>query len=494
MIQMLQKKMGGKYKFAKKLSMAKKKAASSEKKDSAASSGKKGSCAPPEPVSKEESALPDGEFVGLKCRVVHEDYVTIFGDSCTVLKQFAKFPPSVLVQVGTDVKKHLVRTEAIEIIDWLLPPSVPKQLNLNLGEKEELLSLFPDLCSLEAEGLTQQGRLSGDHLKLLDWIIRRDLIDTRGAAFIQPVLIFQFLAAELESTADAKEIREKAGQVLIQRFKTNGLIGVPVYAAPSDAEAHWTLLVIRKLNGDQVVCRYYDSLQKEAAINRTVSDDILSFMKESFPGMSWPDVLPPRSNTRSRQMNGIDCGVFVGYFWEGELRSFLGEGWSLPFPITAGRGIIGKMRGRVIQLNKQMLKIHSEKEKKGKAKAKAKGKAAVVEEEKSSGIVEVVDIEAVLLASKKVNEDLMKAADLKKLAELTFNQGIVPFYGCSRCRYNRGGCINYKCHPDKFAVHKEKYPEKYKPDSNELLPECLKKITNKELIAGGGKKVEMHME
>ena len=88
----------------------------------------------------------------------------------------------------------------------------------------------------------------------------------------------------------------------------------------------------------------------------------------------------------------------------------------------------------------------------------------------------------------------MKAADLKKLAELTFNQGIVPFYGCSRCRYNRGGCINYKCHPDKFAVHKEKYPEKYKPDSNELLPECLKKIANKELVGGGAVKVEMHME
>ena len=88
----------------------------------------------------------------------------------------------------------------------------------------------------------------------------------------------------------------------------------------------------------------------------------------------------------------------------------------------------------------------------------------------------------------------MKAADLKKLAELTINQGIVPFYGWSKCRYNRGGCINYKCHPDKFLAHKLKYPEKYKEDSDELLPEALQKMTNKELIGGGGKKVEMHME
>ena len=66
-----------------------------------------------------------------------------------------------------------------------------------------------------------------------------------------------------------------------------------------------------------------------------------------------------------------------------------------------------------------------------KAKAKAKGKAAVVD-----GIVEVIeDAEEVLLASKQISEDLMKAANLKKLAELTYNQGSVPFYGCSKCRY-----------------------------------------------------------
>ena len=376
MQQMLQKKKNGKNKFAKKLSMAKK------KKDSAASSGKKGSCAEPEPVSEEDPGLPDGELVGKKCRVVHEDYVTIFGDICEVLRQFEKFTPSVLVQVAGDVKKHVVRKRDIEIIDWLLPTTVPKQLNLNLGEKEELSQLFPDLCSLEKETLTPQGRLSGDHLKLMDWIMRRDIIDTRGAAFIEPAIIYQFLAAKLENTEEAKEIRQKAGQVLLQRFKRNGLIGLPVYAAPTDAEAHWTLLVIRKFPGDKVECRYYDSLGEEAVMNRTVSDDILSFMKESFPGLSWPDVVPPRSNTRSRQMNGLDCGVFVGYFWEGEVRSFVGEGWSLPFPTTSGRGIIAKMRARVIQLNKQMLKINAEKEKKRRSKLKQKVKLQLLKKKK----------------------------------------------------------------------------------------------------------------
>ena len=126
-----------------------------------------------------------------------------------------------------------------------------------------------------------------------------------------------------------------------------------------------------------------------------------------------------------------------------------------------------------------------------KAKAKAKVAAAPAA---AADIVapEVIAPEEELLGGKKIDKASFMLADLKKLACKTLHEGSVPFYGCSRCRFNRKGCINYKCHPEKFKVHYEKFPELYKPGTKELSAEAQKKMKNKDLAAGGCFKVSMH--
>ena len=179
------------------------------------------------------------------------------------------------------------------------------------------------------------------------WISSRDPVEVTGSQFISPLIVHQFVAAASVGGEEVAEICLKAGQVLLRKFKQSGLLGFPIYIAPAVAEAHWTLLVLRKI-GSRVDIRYYDSLTEEVVINRTVADDICSFMRKSLPEFQFPEVLPVRENKRSRQSNGVDCGVFAMYFWEGELRRWIGEGWSLPFPQTSQKGPIYKFRCRLV--------------------------------------------------------------------------------------------------------------------------------------------------
>jgi hypothetical protein len=269
--------------------------------------------------------------------------------------------------------------------------------------------------------------------------------------------------------------------VLLRKFKRSGILGLPIYSVHTDAEAHWTLLVFRK-SRDKVDVRYYDSLTVCNVFNMAIADDVLSFMRSNCTEFAWPTVLPDRTNTRSRQANGIDCGLFTMWFWEGELRRWIGEGWSLPFPTTSSKGPIFKFRERLVQLVKQLQKLPEEKAKAdAKAKPKAKAKAGVAV---PVGPV-VEDLEEQLAQDDHINASLFKLADLKKMAQKTLAEGSVPFYGCSRCRYNRGGCINIKCHPDKFQVHFEKHPEMYKHGTTELSAAALKSFKNKDLVGGG---------
>ena len=73
--------------------------------------------------------------------------------------------------------------------------------------------------------------------------------------------------------------------------------------------------------------------------------------------------------------------------------------------------------------------------------------------------------------------------ELSELAVKAQGQGLVEFYGCSKCRFSRGGCINYKCNPMKFKAHFDKFPEKYNPIEQQLLKSIP--LTDAELIGGG---------
>ena len=55
-----------------------------------------------------------------------------------------------------------------------------------------------------------------------------------------------------------------------------------------------------------------------------------------------------------------------------------------------------------------------------------------------------------------------------ELAKICQDQGSAPFYGCSKCRCSRRGCIWWQCNPAKFEAHYAKFPEKYVPGTKKL--------------------------
>lgn len=134
------------------------------------------------------------------------------------------------------------------------------------------------------------------------------------------------------------------------------------------------------------------------------------------------------------------------FFWEGELRRFLGEGWSMPFPSSSGKGPIWKFMEILVKCITSVRKLP------------VPDLAKVAEDKASEDKV----IEAAI--------DL-KVADpevhsLKNIAENTLHEGPVPFRGCSKRRYARGGCMYiytyWMCCPEKFQAHYEQFTEHIK--------------------------------
>jgi hypothetical protein len=87
--------------------------------------------------------------------------------------------------------------------------------------------------------------------------------------------------------------------------------------------------------------------------------------------------------------------------------------------------------------------------------------------------------------SRMMTEADVKLHSLAEIAAKAADQGIVEFYGCSKCRFIRTGCISYKCNPKKFLAHMEKFPEKYHKGEKELSKEIFAKMSVAELIGGG---------
>ena len=429
-----------------------------------------------EQAAKDAIDSASSEFLNADARVVHEEYVQIFGITGKVIKELGD---SVLFRIHGNPISHKVRKDSIELLSYLSKPLVPKALNLNKGDKEILFCEFPDLCNHASEGLQMNGMASGDHLKLCWWIIQRDLIEVQGACLADPIIIYQISHGLQEKSEESMEIVKKAGCILLRQFHKAGLLGVPVWA-----DEHWTLLVFRKV-GKVVHVRYYDSLKIPSSTSAAVADYILQFIRERCTvDFEFPLVVPEKNNTRSWQINGVDCAFFAAYFWEGECRSWIGEGWSMKFPTTSGKGVIYKMRARVISLITQMQKIPAERE-----KAMAKAKVALKEVTPAAADAdEVYNLEEELFAVKKITKENLKLAsleELEKMAAASKNKAAVPFYGCSKCRYNRKGCINYKCHPLKFEARFVKFPEFYAEGTKTFLNAEFIKMSAKDLIGGG---------
>ena len=284
-----------------------------------------------------------------------------------------------------------------------------------------------------------------------DWLLQRDLVDCRGAVLLPPSLVAKFTLASLE--AEQQSTAEKAGRVILRVAERAGLLGVPVWTDGGGPGAeHWTLLVVRRLQ-DSAEIRYYDSGHELGAFNLSAANLVLELLRAGIPGM--PAQLSARSNLRARQSNATDCGVFILHYWEGEVRRFLGEGWQMEFPRT--QGCIKARRVRLAGLVAQIRRFPPP------------GPLAVGGA--TAAAAESVD---------EVSSQDLGLHSLEVLAAKFKAEGLVPFFGCSRCRWSRGGCVNHHCNYAKFEAHLAKHPEKY--DDKKQLKGSLKDLTVQELV------------
>ena len=98
----------------------------------------------------EDKEADEFELVGVRCQVIHDEYVNIFGEPGEVTKELADFA---LFKVDGEAISYKVRKAGIEILSYFDSPSAQKALNLNPGDKEMLFAEFPDICLHEKEGL-----------------------------------------------------------------------------------------------------------------------------------------------------------------------------------------------------------------------------------------------------------------------------------------------------------------------------------------------------
>ena len=413
-------------------------------------------------MEKESAAAEwsEGVDIGRACRMIDEKIPSTFGA-----------PAKVVGQQGTKIKLevegvfHSVVCEESQV-DWLpqLVASPPKlALKLTNLAKNELCHRFPDIDTLQ-----MNDRLSGDHIMLGSWILSREIERVPGADLLPPMVVVSYCTGLLEKGPDGAACKDKAQEIIRKRRRRSGLLGVPVWS-PCDGPGseHWTLLILRRC-GDALQVRYYDSATEVSPTNLSSADLVMQLV---CADMKIEPMIIERCN-HAKQMDGTSCGVFVLHWWEGEIRRFRGEGWPLLYPW--GSGAIKDRKKRLVGLVSQILK-HKEDLKKAAAEpADGKAKKKMVAEPIASEVL-TEDREA-----SGLNTEELKMLDMKKLAEAARDQGLVTFYGCSRCRFSRGGCISWNCNPDKYTAHRAKFPEKYEGQILKLP------VADSELVGGGG--------
>ena len=400
-------------------------------------------------------------LVGRSANFVSEKISTLFLRTVKILGIQGK-----RAKVSPDHLPHDVEVDVddLDLLPQMVANPPAKRGILSKIELEEAHLRFKD----ELPEMTIADKLTDRHIMLGHWVIQRDLPGAKGHYLVPPQIVWTFHKAAVDGEA-GPELREKAADVMKKRFSRSGLLGVPICEAD-----HWTLLCFRK-SATGVQIKYYDSLKNVQADCWRVAKMIVQMLDPELE-------MPSDKSNASVQSNGVDCGVYLLHYWEMEIRRFEGYGWVGQWPQNNKQ--IKSRKERLINFQKQIKSY----EPPPPPKKKKKKKKDIV----------VIDLPPPIEDERAriVTRAQIKLDALAKAAEKAADQGSVMFYGCSRCRYIRTGCISHKCHPEKFLAHYAKFPEKYTKGTKMLSQEAFAKLgipelvgwanKDKEILVGGG--------
>jgi hypothetical protein len=392
-----------------------------------------------------EDEVADHPWIGRRVRGIAEKQFGVFERPGKILKikdngKIVWLPEDRLVSWTTHI-------DDLEFLPALKERSPWKHGKLSAADMMEIKIRLPDL----KKRLGKIDELQDLHVVLGNWLVYRDFLRDNMKAQEMPVLVnpqavYAFL--NFESTEDGLEMLSMSKKILLGLWKRHGLLGFPIQMA-----GHWTLLVFRRSSHETQI-RYYDSLENIQAQCFESAKKIVELLE--------PDRQVPERRNTAIQPDSISCGLFVLHYWEGEVRQFTGEGWSVgkPSPLH-----IKKIRERLMNIT-----VNIEQSQGKVLELPKKAKVTKAEIEKDMGL-------PYLPAAEKI------MAHLKADANRSQNLGLVEFYGCSRCRWSRGGCISWRCNHQKFMVHYEKFPEKYEGKCKELKLVAEQNLTKCELLS-----------
>ena len=205
---------------------------------------------------------------------------------------------------------------------------------------------FADLAELRlrlpelSKKIKPKEQLTSEHIVLGSWLIFKELIRDKVPVGSRPFLlqdnvVHSYITANTPEEIEGKKLAE---QIIQARFRRHGLLGVPIHA-----EGHWTLLVLRR-SESMTQIRYYDSLTFMQESCLAAAQKVLKLLL--------PDAeLQERHNT-TLQADHFNCGMYVLWYWEGEIRQFIGEGWSIGRPFEKE---IAKSRARISRITEEIV-------------------------------------------------------------------------------------------------------------------------------------------
>ena len=373
---------------------------------------------------------PEADLVGRQVRLVKAGLPSLFRN--TLGKVTAK-----VADGSVRVKKISGSTEIFALKDvYFLTGEETPPLKETPIDLRSLNSLYKKLAQIECGNCVEE-QLPATMMHSCHMMVAWHEIGARArtAGDIWPpdkfqLVNFHLLESVLLQPDSASEIKAQwrdQWSVLLPDFSRKAFVVAPLCHAH-----HWTLLCLTRdaVLGCQWRVTYYDSLPEPSLAVRNFADSALAALVSVLGEDNVADHLLPPVSDCHKQADSVHCGWFVLGWIEELYRLYRGEGvW------RANLTGVG-MRDCCLKVNKFAKSAVGFKADKGLAAAATETAALAV---KSDEI-------AFAAASAAVAAAAAEGAKIK----LTGEPLAVEVFGCSRCRFSKGGCLS--CNPDKMMA------------------------------------------